>query len=403
MSFTEVFTGSSVASSNLTYLSVALSANITMAWASDSPNTPYPLSSINDVTPSGAGFSVTLPAGSNAANGSGGLFRNFGTDDFTVHLSDTTTLVTVAAGTSVFVYLQSNATTAGTWSSLVYGVGSAALSAGSVASPTVVAQANTLNSALPVSTVAADYTIPLAGRGNTYVWTGGVGTLSITASSTLGNNWFCLVRNSGTGALTLSPLSAGTIDGASTVALNPTETCIVTCDGSAFYTIGQGRSATFVYSKLTKSVAGSSNVTLSATEYANTIQEFTGALTGNISVIEPTVVGVYYITNSTSGSYTLTVKTAAGTGIVVAQGTRTVLYCDGTNVVAALTGTGSGTVTSVGTSADFTGGPITTSGTLALTNVITAGSYANGVTVSAVGRVTAVDENQPRLLSVWGF
>jgi hypothetical protein len=111
----------------------------------------------------------------------------------------------------------------------------------------------------------------------------------------------------------------------------------------------------------------------------------------------------YYITNSTTGAFTLTVKTAAGTGVVVTQGTRTVLYCDGTNVVSAISGSGTGTVTSVATSADFTGGPITTTGTLALTNVITAGTYLNGITVSAVGRVTAVDETQPRLLAVWGF
>lgn len=48
-----------------------------------------------------------------------------------------------------------------------------------------------------------------------------------------------------------------------------------------------------------------------------------------------------------------------------------------------------GTVTSVATSGDFTGGPITTSGTLSLTNTgVTAGTYPK-VTVTATGRVTA--------------
>jgi hypothetical protein len=41
------------------------------------------------------------------------------------------------------------------------------------------------------------------------------------------------------------------------------------------------------------------------------------------------------VTNATTGAFTLTVKTAAGTGVAVTQGSASILYCDGTNVVAA--------------------------------------------------------------------
>ncbi|KAB0594332.1 hypothetical protein [Cupriavidus gilardii] len=41
--------------------------------------------------------------------------------------------------------------------------------------------------------------------------------------------------------------------------------------------------------------------------------------------------------NKTTGAFSLTVKTAAGTGIVVAQGKNTELVCDGTNVLEAKT------------------------------------------------------------------
>ena len=83
---------------------------------------------------------------------------------------------------------------------------------------------------------------------------------------------------------------------------------------------------------LSKSVAGSSNVTLTSTEALSHGLIFTGTLTGNINVIVPTQKRFYFIYNNTSGSFTLTVKTSAGTGILVTQGEKDSLYCDGTNV-----------------------------------------------------------------------
>ncbi|MDQ3833619.1 MAG: hypothetical protein M3315_08285 [Actinomycetota bacterium] len=88
--------------------------------------------------------------------------------------------------------------------------------------------------------------------------------------------------------------------------------------------------------RLSRSVAGNTDVTLNQSEYENRIQEYTGALTGNINVIVPLTDGAeWLIYNNTSGAFTLTVKGATGTGIAVGQGKRALLYCDGTNVVRA--------------------------------------------------------------------
>jgi hypothetical protein len=88
--------------------------------------------------------------------------------------------------------------------------------------------------------------------------------------------------------------------------------------------------------RLSKSVAGSSDVTLTADEASNRFLEFTGTLTGNINVILPTADGAEWIMNNkTSGAFTLTVKTAAGTGFVIASGKAATGYCDGTNIVRA--------------------------------------------------------------------
>lgn len=58
----------------------------------------------------------------------------------------------------------------------------------------------------------------------------------------------------------------------------------------------------------------------------------TGALTANLNVIVPNNwQGTVFCNNS--GPFTTTFKTAAGSGVVVAQGKRAILLADGTNVV----------------------------------------------------------------------
>jgi hypothetical protein len=88
--------------------------------------------------------------------------------------------------------------------------------------------------------------------------------------------------------------------------------------------------------QLDLSVAGSSNITLSSTQYENFCHRYTGILTGDIDVIVPALNRLYLIENATTGAFTLTVKTPAGTGAAVTQGERAFVYCDGTNVVAAI-------------------------------------------------------------------
>lgn len=83
----------------------------------------------------------------------------------------------------------------------------------------------------------------------------------------------------------------------------------------------------------TKSVAGSANVTLTAAEARSAVIVLTGVLTGSINVIVPTSEGGYLIVNNTTGAFTITVKTTAGTGITIPRGTPELLWCDGTNVV----------------------------------------------------------------------
>jgi len=94
-----------------------------------------------------------------------------------------------------------------------------------------------------------------------------------------------------------------------------------------------------IYGYAAKSVAGSSNVTLSnsnatSDESRQSVLEFTGTLTGNINVLLPTVESRYIVYNNTAGSYTLTVATTGntGTGTAVVQSSHALMYSNGTFV-----------------------------------------------------------------------
>jgi len=81
-------------------------------------------------------------------------------------------------------------------------------------------------------------------------------------------------------------------------------------------------------------VGGNTDVILDAEGQAPyPIINMTGAVTGNANLIVPTgSTGRWIVLNNTTGSFTRTVKTSAGTGILVPQGTSMLVYCDGTNV-----------------------------------------------------------------------
>jgi hypothetical protein len=66
----------------------------------------------------------------------------------------------------------------------------------------------------------------------------------------------------------------------------------------------------------------------------NAVLVLTGTLTAARNVICPSVEKVYLVRNQTVGGFATTIRTAAGTGVEVANGSNVWVYCDGTNVLA---------------------------------------------------------------------
>jgi hypothetical protein len=73
-------------------------------------------------------------------------------------------------------------------------------------------------------------------------------------------------------------------------------------------------------------------VTLSSTQAARSRITLTGALTANLNIIFPTWQKDWTIVNATTGNFTITCKTAAGSGAIIAQGGAASIYGDGTNI-----------------------------------------------------------------------
>ncbi len=67
--------------------------------------------------------------------------------------------------------------------------------------------------------------------------TSGTFTLAFSAIGTLGNGWYCYIRNSGTGDVTLDPNASETIDGLTSFVMYPGEVRLVQCDGAVLRSI----------------------------------------------------------------------------------------------------------------------------------------------------------------------
>jgi hypothetical protein len=87
-------------------------------------------------------------------------------------------------------------------------------------------------------------------------------TQTITAAATLAAGWWVDYRNDGTGVITLDANASETIDGATTITLQPAESITLFCDGSNFKTVGR-KPRVFVgsFTRLANAASGSQAVT----------------------------------------------------------------------------------------------------------------------------------------------
>jgi hypothetical protein len=338
--FTQVFGGTTIYPSDVSYLSLALTADITLEWPLESSTAEYPVARIIDVTPTGA-FSIIMPPADQTGTGQTVLFNNLGPNTVTVKNSVGATLLSMAQGEQWQIYLTSNTTAAGTWRVFRYGAATAQAQASALAGYGLTATGSTLSQSAPVTLFNSNYTAGDTDRAEAYVWNGGVGTFTLPSAVTVGNDWFVSLRNGGTGDLTVTPQGAETINGGASLVMAPGDSATLITDGLIWFTIGLGQSAVFAFDYTAISLATlSGNYTLAGNQLNRIAYEFNGAIAGNIEVIVPSTVQQYWVyNNTTGGSFTLRVRTSPQTpGVLVTRGSRAILYSNGTEVVDAETG-----------------------------------------------------------------
>jgi hypothetical protein len=282
---------------------------------------------------------LLMPPATQASVGTDALIRNVGVYPIVVTDTNSNTIASIAVGTAQYIYLTNNSTASGIWGVFTFGTGTSTADAATLAGYGMLASGLTLNQSHPVTTLTANYTFQASDRAQALAWptSGGATSAYLPLASTLSNNWFTLLKNNGTGTLSLNTTSGELLDGsASAKSFQPGDSAFIICTGTSYITVGYGVSTEFAFTALTKPVT-TGTYTLTASEASNVIQKYTGILTGNVTVYFPPVVNMYIISNQTTGAFTLTIGTTLGTTVTVTTNTQATLICDGTNFLNANT------------------------------------------------------------------
>ena len=341
MSYNSPFTGNVIQPTDVSYREITITnTTVQLEWPINGSITDDVAARIMEVATTGTS-ELWMPPANQTSVGNDALIRNTGGENFTVKdFAGINTILTVLPGEAQYIYITDNATAEGVWGIIAFGTGTSSADAATLAGYGLVASGLTLNQSSPVSSFSTTYTLVTADRAKLFLWTGGAGTLTLPNAATVGNNWFVQVRNGGTGTLTVAGAGSDTFNGSASVTMQQADSCLIACSGTAFFSVGLGKNTQFNFSQLVKTVA-SGTYTLTSSEASNTIQKYisSGNLAGNVTIIVPPTIQIYYIQNATttSSSYTLTISTGSGSTAVITSNQQSTLICDGQNLVNANT------------------------------------------------------------------
>jgi hypothetical protein len=342
--YTSAFTGNVIQPTDVSYASVALTQSIQLYWPQYANDTQQTTARIMEFTANNTGYAVTLPDATQASDGQDILIRNTGLYPIFFQRFDGTGSFTVNGGQAFYTYIVDDSTQAGVWALLQFGTGTSVADAATLAGASTAAILGHLEASFVTSQYVTPPTINDATRGNCLVWTSGVGTWTLPPVSSLSQGWFILVRNNGTGALTINPAtgSSSLIDGLGSLTLPLGDSCFVCVNRDPavqeFFTVGRSRPNSLTFTSATydvDTIAGSSLNLVSNTPIIQRFTALAGTRSSSLLVQLPAVTQVYYLLNDTNQSgYTINFQVygSSQTPFTLAYNSQAILLSDGNNV-----------------------------------------------------------------------
>ena len=150
----------------------------------------------------------------------------------------------------------------------------------------------------------------------------------------------------------------------------------------------------------------------SADQARSAFLDITGTLTGSVNVIIPALSKGYGVRNSTSGSFTVTMKTATGSGIAIPQGQVISVISDGVSVrdveIAGIKSTANVINVSVGSSLVDIKVPMAVSGTVSIggglavsaSSTMAATTFSSNITMNAQSEVRFADADSSHYIAI---
>ena len=158
--YTNIFGGTNISPSQVSYQAISLTANTTFDWPLEAAPSSNLIANIMDVTAAAGPFSMTLPDAREASNGEVILINNVGSETFIVRDSTGVQILTPVGGSLWQLYLTDNSTACGTWEAFLFGAQVSTANAASLAGTGLVAIGTLLSTAMPITQFNTNYPPP---------------------------------------------------------------------------------------------------------------------------------------------------------------------------------------------------------------------------------------------------
>ena len=198
------FSGQTIQPSQVGYEQLTIATNTELQWPVNGNNSLV-VANIIEVTATTGGLELIMPAATQVSTGQSVLIKNIGSNTFTVVDNSGGTIIAIASGIAEYIYITDNTTVAGSWETVTFGAGTSSANASALAGYGLKAISTTLNQSYPLASYYSNYTLTQADRAKFLVWNSGVGQFTLPVAADVGNDWFCMIRNGGSGILTIQP------------------------------------------------------------------------------------------------------------------------------------------------------------------------------------------------------